>query len=1030
MSRRPRRLSDSVGVYIMNMNRLQIAAYAWLCLLAGPVVHAANTQPARTTQSARTTQPARPASPLSLQAAITAFELEPGLTVQLVAGEPLVASPCAVAWDERGRMFVAENRGYPLGGEGGKPVGVIALLEDTDADGLPDKRFEFATGLSFPCGVLPWRGGVIVADAPDILFLKDADGDGRAEVREVLLTGFSTAATTQLRVNAPTLGPDGWVYLAGGLVGGQVHSPKHPERILDLTRTDIKFRPDTGEIEPVEGKGQFGLTFDDAGHRFVCYNRVQVQHAPLPARYLARNKHVVSPGVLQNCPELVRNPLLGDGNDAAAHIFPISSNLTTADSHAGTYSAACAVHIARGDALPSEYVGCAWSCDPTGNLVRYDALEAVGGSFHARRVRENVEAFRSRDDWFRPVFLAGGPDGALYVCDMYRRTIEHPEYLPEEVRKQTDFDSGKDMGRIWRIARSDLPPPALAEARAAHLKLVSAGSADSLVAALRSNDGWTRDTATRLITERGAAEMKAQLEAQASAADVSPATVIASMNLLANADVLSDTVLWTMLKHADPSVRENAMRLSERRLAAAPALAERALTLTGDEHVHVRYAAVLAAGEVCREDAVAPDVIDRVVDALARAASNGTDAGDKWFRAAICTSLPMPDGALRLLAKLPTDAGEASDGVPALLHDLGRLIAVDVAPAEMPDAFDKLTALSAARDFDSRAAVLVGFVEQGGATAAGELRSRIAKHPQGANAQMAQEARRIAADPAAPVARRIGAVSLLALTGDAQSAGVLMSLVAPEQPVALSIAAVQALLPPGSEAAAAKLLERDRWSRYSPALRSAVLTLLSGRPEFVAAMVDALESGAVPAATLSEPQREWLRNAENPDVGARATKILAGGASEDRQRAYEDAKAALQLTPSAANGQRMFVKLCATCHRLDREGYAVGPDLYGIRSQSKESILMHIVIPEHEIQPNFAAYDCITTDGRAIIGIMTADTPESVTLRQALGIEETIPRKKIKRLTVSKFSLMPPGLDQAISKQELADLLAYLRGEK
>jgi putative heme-binding domain-containing protein len=208
-----------------------------------------------------------------------------------------------------------------------------------------------------------------------------------------------------------------------------------------------------------------------------------------------------------------------------------------------------------------------------------------------------------------------------------------------------------------------------------------------------------------------------------------------------------------------------------------------------------------------------------------------------------------------------------------------------------------------------------------------------------------------------------------------------------------------------------------------------VLTLLTGRQEFAPAMVDALESGAVPAATLSEPQRAWLRKADDAGVRARATKLLAGGASEDRQRAFEDAKGALKLTP-AADGQRVFVKLCATCHRLDREGYAVGPDLYGIRNQPKESILMHIVMPEREIAPNFAAYECITTDGRAIIGIMTADTPASVTLRQALGMEETVPREKISRLTASAFSLMPTGLEQAMTRHELADLLAYLRGEK
>ena len=147
--------------------------------------------------------------------------------------------------------------------------------------------------------------------------------------------------------------------------------------------------------------------------------------------------------------------MLGLSNDAGARIFPISANVTTADSHAGTYSAACAVHIARCDRIPLEYVGKAWSCDPTGNLVRYDELVPTGGTFQAKRVRDNVEALRSRDDWFRPVFLADGPDGALYVVDMYRKVIEHPEYLPDEVRKNTDFESGRDMGRIWRIVRAD-----------------------------------------------------------------------------------------------------------------------------------------------------------------------------------------------------------------------------------------------------------------------------------------------------------------------------------------------------------------------------------------------------------------------------------------------------------------------------------------------------------------------------------------------------------------------------------------------
>jgi glucose/arabinose dehydrogenase len=168
------------------------------------------------------------ASPLSPDQALATFDTEPGLRVSLVAAEPLIDSPCALAFEEAGRLYVAENRGYPVGATNGEPAGRIALLTDTDADGRMDQRSDFTTALTFPNGVLPWRGGLIVTCAPDVLYLKDTDGDGKADVREVVLTGFATNTTTQLRVNAPLLGPDGWVYLASGLSGGSITSPKRP----------------------------------------------------------------------------------------------------------------------------------------------------------------------------------------------------------------------------------------------------------------------------------------------------------------------------------------------------------------------------------------------------------------------------------------------------------------------------------------------------------------------------------------------------------------------------------------------------------------------------------------------------------------------------------------------------------------------------------------------------------------------------------------------------------------------------------
>lgn len=970
------------------------------CLLAGA--------------SASAAEPPRPAGPLSPAEAHAAFELEPGLTVDLAAAEPLVVSPCAVAWDEHGRMYVAENRGYPTGGPNGEAVGRIALLEDADDDGLPDRRTDFATGLTFPNGVMPWRGGLIVTCAPDVLYLKDTDGDGKADAREVLLTGFAVTGSTQLRVNDPTLGPDGWVYLAGGLSGGVVFSPQNPDKKYDLARNDCKFRPDTGEIELTDGKGQFGLAFDDAGHYFTCYNRVQVQHAPLPARYLARNPRVTPPGVLHNCPELLANLLLGGGTDAAARIFPISANVTTADSHAGTYSAACGVHIARGDALPPPYLGAAWSCDPTANLVRCDELIPTGGTFGAKRMFDGTEALRSREDWFRPVFLADGPDGALYVCDMYRRTIEHPDYLPEEVRKRTDFTGGKDMGRIWRITRSVASRPDLPDGAKRSVAAVASSTGKSLVSALASLNGWARDTAFRLLTERADKTVIPVLERQAVAPE-SPPAAVAALNLLANAGALSDATLAAALKHDAPAVRENAVRLAEPRLAESVELATLALALADDEHVHVRYAAALALG------AKAFPLPQRVPEALANIAKR--DADDKWTRAAILTSLPdeeASEAALRRLARDP----DPSEGVLDLTRDLAQLWAAHQRSVN----YNPIHSLLAGATFDTRAALLTGFCATEPTTAE-VVRRMASERPKDEPAKTFEEAVRVVGDAGIPTPRRARALALLSFTTDAAAEAALLALAAPEQPAELATAAVRGLAQPSRATAVRSLLETGRWQRYTPNLRATVIASVAGRPEFAGALLDAIESGVVPASALSAAQREQLKASADAKVKERAAALFANTAPGDRQKAYEDAKAVLQLTGVPANGKRMFMNHCASCHRLDKEGFNVGPDLFGIRNQPKESILLHVVIPDQEVAPNFTAYDCVTKDGRSLTGLVTADTPSSVTLRQVLGLEETLRRDQIQSLTVSKVSLMPPGLEKLMTKQELADLLAYLRGE-
>jgi putative heme-binding domain-containing protein len=460
-------------------------------------------------------------------------------------------------------------------------------------------------------------------------------------------------------------------------------------------------------------------------------------------------------------------------------------------------------------------------------------------------------------------------------------------------------------------------------------------------------------------------------------------------------------------------VRENGVRLSESRLKKSSELAERVADLAADESVHVRYAVALALG------AMPEDQAQHVGDVLADLGKR--DADDKWFRAAILTSLPKSDGDWRLLTAL-TRTQNPSDGVLTLIEDLARLCAAD---KRDPQQLETAGADSSHAGFDVRAAMLIGFNDS--------LRNQGKKDAPAArvgSTDVFAEAARIASDANAAAARRTRAIQLLAFSDQPDGEAALLGLVAPTQPTELAVAAIRSIAQPHRPAAVAKLLTQDRWSHYSPALRSTILTSINGRPELAGVMLDAIQSGVVPAATLGEPQRKWLKGLKDQDLAARAEKLLAGGTSQDRQKAFDDELAVLKLTPKPANCKRVFANNCASCHRLEQQGVAVGPDLYSIRSQPKESILLHIVIPEKEIAPNFANYECVLKDGRIINGVMTADSPQSVTLKQVLGIEETIPRDRIERLSVSNLSLMPQGLEKVINKQDMADLLAYLRGEQ
>jgi len=930
---------------------------------------------------------------LSPEEEMKTFQLEPGLAVDLVAAEPLVVAPVAMSFDEKGRMFVAENRGYPLQAE--PPIGRIALLEDKNEDGRFETRHDYVKGLTFPNGVLSWDGGVIVTCAPEVLFFKDLDGDGKADQKKVLLRGFSTSGSTQLRVSHPTFAPDNWVYLSGGLSGGSVTSPLQPGlAAVDISRQEIRFRPDTGVFEGVDGKGQFGLTFDEFGNRFTCMNRVQIQHVVIAGKDLERNPNLAFTDRMQDVPEGL-DPGLKVG-PAAARLRPISRNITTADSHEGFYTAACAVTLYDGTGLPEAMRGSVFSCDPAANLVHRDKLIPHGATFRSAPATQDREFLASTDDWFRPVFLQTGPDGALYICDMYRKTIEHPEYLPEEVRKRTDFESGRNTGRIYRV-------------RKASGRLLRQGSqlrefpgekpVGGLFVDLMAENRWQRETAQRQLRAAPASEYEFFLRSTVLPTPEGRLKNRVShlprvLYLLHERGELSAEALSPALESEDPLTRRTAVKLS--RQFASPELSWAVLARAFDPDPQVRFECALA--------------LPANADTLAARSQILREAeSDRWTWAATLSSASGLAGPL--LAELLK--GKAPE--QRLFPLLGQI--AEIARKEGGD-FPISDAAWQAQTAGARFAILNGWLARDAI-----LPENVAGLP---GKTLLASAAKLAGDITATEQDR-GAATRLLRFGSRDFQPTLAKLLALENSSALQREAVDSLLRlEGLDFMA--VLRAPAWSALSPSLRERFLSGLVSNPRFTTGLLDAVDNGEVNPGTISPALRGQLRKSRDTVIRERSEKLFASNGT-DRQKVYEELKDVVQLQSNPRAGQEVFARACSTCHRLDRVGTPVGPDLFSIRNQPKEATLLHIIAPDLEITSGFNGYMIETKDGRELSGIIRSETDTAITVRTAAGQDEIIPRSGVAALQASQLSMMPRELEKTMTRQELADLLAYLKGE-
>ncbi|MEX2512156.1 MAG: PVC-type heme-binding CxxCH protein [Cyclobacteriaceae bacterium] len=952
---------------------------------------------------------------LDLKEGMASFQLEPGLRIELIAAEPLVADPSAIAFDEDGLMYVAENRGYPDPAEGGAPtnLGRIARLEDRDGDGRFDHRTEFVTGLTYPNGIMVWRGGIFVTCAPDIYYFKDTNGDGMADLKKVVLTGFNADKTAQIRTSHPTLGMDGWVYITSGLNGGEVISPEHPDRKpVAFSPSDGRFHPETLEFQTTGGRSQFGLTFDAYGRRFGSSNRHPLQHIVIEPWYLKRNPHLLFNQTIQNVAKA----------EADGIVYPISNAVTSADfipkliglSHKGTFTSACGPIIYNGSALSKEHIGNAFICEPAQNLVQRQIMKPDGVSFRSELAYENREFLASSDSWFNPVFLTHGPYGALFLADMYRKVIDHPSYVPEAAQGELDFESGKGKGRIYRIVKKDFSQNSKSN------QLGSSSSNKDLVFALGSKEEWVRSTAHRLLLEGLDPSVAPQLTGMAENGDL-PESRARALWLLYALDALKVSVLKKALMDKELGVREQAVLLAGKLIGQYPELMNALINATGDAEIRVRYLSSLELGSVEGE---------KVINAMAQVAAK--DGDNQWSRAAVLSSIGNQLAFFLETFRKTDPTGNVA--YAAMMQDLGELFGNAASIADCQALLKDMIANEGGLDW--RMATALGLLK--GIEGRNEIKSDnglvyALTNNKATNLGMEDlkgfmvQVAGSALNESNSLSTRVVATSLLGYTQFEIAGGFLKELLDAKNPPEIQLEAVRALARLNDPRSGEMLLSEEAWSAYTPRVKSAVISAMVARSPMVLQLFSAINDKVVAPAEISSMIRQRLMNDANTEISDKANLLFEDLEGGGRMLVYEEFLEVLENPSDPALGKGVFDKTCSSCHTYAGEGGEVGPDLTGVNNQPGDALLLHTIVPNYEVLPAYQAITVSTKDGRSISGWISAESENSMTLRTAFGTNESILRSNIVSIHNPGLSLMPDGLEQTMTKEDMANLIAFLK---
>lgn len=913
-----------------------------------------------------------------------------GFRAEIVAAEPLIASPVAMSFDERGRLYVVEMIDYSERRD--EQLGRVKLLEDTDGDAKFDKARVFADKLPWPTAIICYGGGVFVGASPDIVYLKDDNNDGKADTRRVVFSGFGSSApklNVQQLLNSFTWGVDNRIHGAlGGNVSVVTNLAVPGARPLALRNRDFSFDPRTFDFRAESGGGQFGISFDDAGNKFTCSNSRHLIADMFDAQAALRNRFYAPPGadtdiamdgpaaeIFRISPDEPWRRIRTEWRKAGAVPGPVEGGGRVS----GYFSGAGGLTIYRGDAFPPEFYGNAFITDCGGNLVHRKVIHRDGLVFRAERAADEQrrEFMASTDNWFRPVAAANAPDGALYIIDMYREIIEHPWSLPPELKQHLDLNSGNDRGRIYRVAPSAFKP----ERRTVEGKNIRA-----LVKLLEHRNAWHRETAARLLMESTDESIAGELRKTLSTSSLAVARLHA-MHLLSSKGVVSGEDIVHGLRDADATVRSHAVRLSA---AVSPSRA----ALAADGDIRVRY-----------------EVAFMETNALTLGAIISRDVESAWMRVAVLSGTERC--APELLVKFANEEAFLSrTGAVEFIASLSTIVGTSAQSNDLARVLPEL----------ARSPAAMRLAEALGTGLERARKSFAAPDVAPLMAPVFDRARTIVRDTAQAGAHRIAAARLLRFTSFEASGSVLDSLLRLDVSPRLQMAAADSLVAFHDGRGVTNLLAR--WDALAPQARTHSISLLLTRPADTSMLLDEVENNVIAKSEFTAADLQRLFTTGEPVNQQRAQGIFRRDASP-RAEVVQQYRPALELKGDVERGHKIFSERCASCHRVGVEGFFVGPDLASVTANGKEKLLVSILDPNAEVAANYVAYTLETKSGDTYLAVLSGDNPSAVTLKMPNGEAIQVPRSEISTLRSSDRSMMPDGLESGLSNQEMADLLEF-----